>query len=142
MASVPGKGGGMPKRSTERMGHRKSTVEKITVTGKKINIPPADPEWHTVARLWYESLPESGQSHFFEPSDWASAYYLAELINYNLVTVGFSATLFNATWAAMNDLLSTEGSRRRLRLELEREKAKPQSKQTIAMANYREILAA
>jgi hypothetical protein len=148
MPGVPGRSGPVPKRSQERMGHRskaeKGLVDKVTVGGRKVKIPPANPKWHAVAKGWYESLPESGQSIFFEPSDWASAYFVAEIITDVLDTGGahVPSGLFSAAWTAMNDLLSSEGARRRLRLELERESIKGQSRSTIAIADYQAKLAA
>ena len=39
---------------------------------------------HPAARRWFESLAESGQSAFYEPSDWATAYVLAETMSREL----------------------------------------------------------
>lgn len=125
MPSVPGKGGAMPKRTAERMGHRSKSemesVDKVTIPGA-VKAPPANEDWHDIAFNWYESLSESGQSIYFEPSDWAAAQLVAESMTGLLATGNgrISSQLFAAVWGAMNDLLTTEGSRRRLRLELER----------------------
>jgi hypothetical protein len=147
MPSVPGKGGAMPKRSTERMGHRskeeKAAVQRVQVAGAVV-IPPADPEWHYIARQWYESLAASGQAQFYEPSDWAAAMYVAEAMTSNLDGAKFSSQLFGAVWTAMNDLLTTEGSRRRVRLELERtsKEAAKSAKSASVLAEYRRNIAA
>ncbi|MFI6496901.1 hypothetical protein [Nonomuraea typhae] len=82
--------------------------------------PPADESWHEIARDWYESLSKSGQSVFYEPSDWASARYVAEAMSRGLEASRFSAQLFAAVSSAMTELLTTEGARRRARLEIER----------------------
>ena len=112
-----------PKRSTERHGHR-TAAENATDTSAQgspvIEWPPADPQWHPIARDWFDSLPESGQVVFFEPSDLAAARYLAEAMDQNLRSGKFSAVLFANVWSAMGDLLTTEASRRRLRVELEK----------------------
>lgn len=147
MPGAVGTRGPLPKRSNERMGHRskaeKEATDKVSVPGK-VKIPPANPEWHHIARTWYESIKDSGQCRFFEPSDWAAAQYVAEAIHRTLGRdKGMSAQLFTAAWSAMNDLLTTEGSRRRVRLELERADAgeTPKSRQVAAIANYRDRLA-
>jgi hypothetical protein len=64
------------------------------------------------------SLAESGQSQFYEPSDWAVARYVAEVMSRNLADGNMSAVMFAAVMSAMTELLTTEGARRRARLEL------------------------
>lgn len=83
-------------------------------------VPPADPLWHPIARDWYESLSESGQASFYQASDWATARYIAEAMHRNLKNERFSAQLFAAVMSGMTELLTTEGARRRARLEIER----------------------
>jgi hypothetical protein len=88
-----------------------------------------------VARNWYDSLALSGQSRFYEPSDWALAYLLAESISmdFSQQVVGFTekdgaifgviplkGASLSAYLKAMSSLLVTEGDRRRSRVELER----------------------
>lgn len=137
----------MPKRSSERMGHRskaeKASVEKVQVKGT-VDQPPPAADWHDIARDWYLSLASSGQAKFYEPSDWSAAYYLADVMTRNLSAGRFSAQLFSAVWAAMNDLMTTEGSRRRLRLELERANVGPSAEKAHAVSvlnDYRKTIA-
>ena len=116
--------GPVPKRIEERLGHvssaDKEAVERVPVTGTVV-VPAADEAWHPIARRWYDSLPGSGQAQFYEPSDWATAAYLAEAMSRNLhAGQRFSAQLFAAVMSGMSNLLVTEGDRRRVRLELER----------------------
>jgi hypothetical protein len=86
-----------------------------------VSVPPADPEWHEIARDWYESLAKSGQARWYEPSDWATARYIAEAMSRNLSAgAKFSAVLFASVLSGMSTLLVTEGDRRRVRVELER----------------------
>ncbi|MFJ4701966.1 hypothetical protein ACIP5N_27775 [Streptomyces sp. NPDC088768] len=86
--------------------------------------PPADEAWHPIARRWYDSLTVSGQSFFFEPSDWAQAAYVAEAMSRNLAQgQRLSGQLFAAVIAAASELLTTEGARRRLRIELSKAEA-------------------
>lgn len=96
--------------------------------------------WHPIVRDWYQSLDRSGQSHFYEPSDWQLARIIAESMSRELspqpmvVGRGDDAHIEMvrlppkgasvAAWLkAMSSLLVTEGDRRRLRLELDREAA-------------------
>ena len=82
----------------------------------------ADPSWHRVAAHWYEALGRSGQSAFYESSDWALAYAVAESMSREFSKPEpVSASAFQGWLKAMTSLLVTEGDRRRLRLELERQ---------------------
>jgi hypothetical protein len=106
-----------------------------------VEIPPADPAWHDIAREWYESLAISGQSTYYEPSDWRTARYVAQAMSVNLKADRFSAQLFASVMGAMTELLTTEGARRRSRVELQRVKASPNdvpSPKVIAMDAYRQ----
>jgi hypothetical protein len=44
-----------------------------------IPIPEVNPQWHPQARSWYNALKLSGQSSFYEASDWATAVLCAQL---------------------------------------------------------------
>lgn len=115
--------GPIPKRSDQRRRRNKSDGPSLVKApgGAAPEVPPADEEWHPIAAGWYESLAQSGQAQFYEASDWATAYYVAEAMSRNLNSVRFSAQLFQAVMSGMTDLLTTEGARRRARVELERE---------------------
>lgn len=116
--------GPIGKRSTAQAGHRtkaeKAEVETVAVSDDPVEMPEPNPEWHPIARDWYVSLSQSGQARFMEPSDWAGARYVAEAVSQNLKGDKFSAMLFSSVWSAMNDLLTTEGARRRVKLEIDR----------------------
>lgn len=133
--------GPVPKRSSERLGHRTkaeiASTDVVKIPAPTVDQPPADSEWHPLARDWYESLAESGQAMFYEPSDWAAARYVAWVMTRNITAPRFNQQLFGAVWAAMNDLMTTEGSRRRLRLELERAPADSGAQTASILAEYR-----
>lgn len=121
MPGVPGKGGPVPKRSNARAGHRTKAEQpdKVTRSGS-VPVPPSSAAWADEARRWYESLAESGQSQYFEPSDWAYARLLARLLSDQLGKARPSSEMMKAVLSAMNDLGTTEGARRRMRIEVER----------------------
>lgn len=123
MPGVPGSGGPVPKRSEQR---RRTNKDPRSLDRAQAGPRPAAPEpdetWHPIARDWFLSLSESGQSGFYEASDWATARYVAEAMSKNLSDGKFSAMLFASVMSATSSLLVTEGDRRRLRLELERAK--------------------
>ena len=133
-----GKRGPVPKRSDQRRRENAPEVSPTKAPGAaSVSIPSADPEWNPVAVRWYESLAESGQSAFYEPSDWASAWLLAESMSRELepqpLVVGSGehakvemhrmppkAASVAAWLKGMSQLIATEGDRRRIGLELQR----------------------
>lgn len=131
--------GPVPKRSTERRRRNKeSEPEVVELAAPTAAVPEADERWHPIALDWYRSLLDSGQATFFEPSDWQAARFVAEIMSKNLRQKKFSSVLFAAVWAAMNDLLTTEASRRRVRMEIERAKTGNERPAGVtAIADYR-----
>lgn len=141
MSGVKGAGGPIPKRSDQRRRRNAPArpVKKAAASTKKSR-PAANSHWHPVARRWYSSLADSGQSVFYEPSDWALAYLIAESISRELkphpLIDGSGKPLVDkagapimverppkgaamSSWLkAMTSLLVSEGDRRRLQIEL------------------------
>lgn len=138
--------GPIPKRTDARLGHRskseKDSADRMALPST-VEQPPVDPNWHEVARDWYESLAESGQARFYEPSDWSAARYVAAVMTRNLSATKFNGQLFSGVWSAMNDLMTTEGSRRRLKLEIERAPdSTKEARAASVLAEYRNNIAA
>ncbi len=134
--------GPVPKRSDQRRRRNADEVEVASAPSgypDGSTAPPPDEGWHPIARRWYDSLANSGQSFFFEPSDWAQAAYVAEAMSRNLNQgQRLSGQLFAAVVAAASDLLTTEGARRRLRIELSKaEAAEVDSGIADLMAEYK-----
>jgi hypothetical protein len=73
-----------------------------------------------MASDWFNSLKTSGQAAFYQPSDWQTARVWAEVLSRQLLAEKMSAVMVQAWAASATELLTTEGSRRRGRLELER----------------------
>lgn len=115
--------GPIPKRSTERRRSNATPGLQIAAAAPAVRVPAASKEWHPIAAAWYRSLRQSGQSRFYEPSDWQQARLLAEAMSRALKADELNASLLNAILNATRDLMTTEGQRRRLRLELLREQA-------------------
>jgi hypothetical protein len=103
------------------------------------DLPEPDELWHPIATGWYLSLRESGQAAFYQPSDWATARYAAELMSRMLSTDRPpNGQLVAALNSVMGSLLTTEGERRRARIELARKPAAQQAPAGVtAIADYR-----
>ncbi len=113
--------GPVPKRADQR--RRRNTEGGTITTGPaagNVTVPPASRDWHPAAKRWYRALRDSGQSQFYEPSDWAEAWVAAQVLSEMLSADKLSAMLFAAWQGATARLLVTEGDRRRVRIELER----------------------
>lgn len=96
--------------------------------------PKGNTKWHPVARRWFDALAVSGQSYYYQASDWATAELLAEEMSRCLRPqyvgldsedrpVLYERPLGNSLSAILKGaqaLMATEGDRRRLRIELER----------------------
>jgi hypothetical protein len=149
--------GPVPKRTEERRRRNKPDVptDTVPVTGP-VAIPPAHPHWHKIATQIYESLRSSGQAKFYEASDWAAAYLLAESMSRDLKPQmvafdevrgkvirayvplkGASLAAYLKGFAALG---VTEGDRRRMGIEVER-KQKPPLATVSVMDEYRDALA-
>lgn len=137
--------GPVPKRSTQRRRVNKPEIPVETVppvpvpAGEPWKVPLARGEWHDIAKDWFHALKKSGQSAWFEPSDWMEAYVAAQVLSEMLNAGKISAMLY-ASWSSHTSrLLVTEGDRRRVRIELEREERKdPDEEAAVAsMAAWR-----
>lgn len=111
----------LPKRSDQRRRVNKVPGLQQAAGAKRVPVPQPDGEWHPIARDWFASLAKSGQSQFYEPSDWQYARVIAHQLSKTLETNRSQAGMMTALLAGMSELLVTEGSRRRLRLELLRQ---------------------
>lgn len=131
-----GSRGPVPKRSTQRRRKNKeSEPERAPAVCSSSSVaPPADEGWHEMATRWYDALADSGQAQFFEPSDWAAAHLVADQLSEFLRAPKRSAMMFSHLWSAMTDLLTTEGARRRLKIEIEREPSVPGDDESATVA--------
>lgn len=119
--------GPVPKRTSQRLGHLTKAEKSESTTVKAsgpVKIPDPDPLWHPLARDWYVSLGESAYHKLMEPSDWAAARLVAGEVT-RMLELPPNAALFGKVWAAMGELMTTEGARRRLKVEVERRQLSP-----------------
>jgi hypothetical protein len=146
-----------PKRSDKRLGHvskAQKAVEKAP-GASGVKRPPAKADWHPLAKRWFQSLARSGQSEYYEPADWETAWVLAESMSreFKPQVVGTTSdgepiwaevpprgTALSAWRQMMSALLVTEGDRRRVGLELQREAAKEAEADVSELDEYRRRL--
>lgn len=112
----------MPKLAAERRRRNAPTGPTLlTLPAANVSTPPeADPTWHSVIVQWYAGLREGPEAEFLTPAGWGFVRYLAERESRNLQLARPSAQTSALFVASQADLLTTEGSRRRLRVELDR----------------------
>src|SRR5215472_17022880 len=113
------------KKPEERTGHttghfddpRFLTVTKGQSRRRDIPIPEANPRWHPQARSWFNSLALSGQSDFYEASDWATAVFGAQI--YDMFLRTYRADLMPPFERLSARLGATVVDRKRSRIELD-----------------------
>lgn len=49
---------------------------------REVKPPNAESAWHPRAKAWFNSLKKSGQSDYFQQSDWELAKFCADLMSY------------------------------------------------------------
>lgn len=139
----------IPKRSDQLHDKRPSRLEGLTqlaVNNPYYEQPEPNPDWHPIAMQWYESLPKSGQSHYYQASDWATAVMCADLISREFHRAddpeskkGISPMMIHEIFTQAGNLLTTEGERRRLRLELIRAEKNDDSEEVVtALEQYKQ----
>lgn len=119
-----GERGVVPKRSDERIRRNKDPfLEKITAIGT-VQVPELNmPDAHPLVQDFYDSLKDSAQSRFYEPSDWQYARLAMHALNDCFKQQRVSAIMLSSINQMLTGLLVTEGDRRRVRLEVERDQA-------------------
>ena len=113
--------GPAPARSDQRRRRNEpaTPTTQVDLEGE-VKVPNPLESWHPTAAAWYESLQHSGQSRYYEPSDWQNAHYCAGLMSQSLTEDKVNAQLVAQVRGLMTDLLVTEGARRRVGLEVVR----------------------
>lgn len=103
-------------------------------------IPDPDLEWHPIALQLYEALRDSGQSDFFQSSDWAFAFSLCDDLSYYKNGTKRSGQMLQSIMSAMERLLVTEADRRRMRIELHEPKPVGVPASVTAINTYKQEL--
>lgn len=137
-----------PKRSDQRRRRNKPdgsqpnlTVVKDDAPRPVVKAPRVSPSWHPLMKDWFRSLKQSGQARFYEPSDWQTARLLAEVMSQELNNgEGVKASMLAEFNRAAASLMTTEGERRRLRVELQAaDGAVVDDESSSVMSHYKEL---
>lgn len=136
--------GPIPARDSElarpRSRNGRDAPETTRGTSRKPTIPRADSAWHPIAKTLYDSLKKSGQSDYYQQSDWAFAYSLCEDLSHYKNQTRRSGQMLASIYSAMERLLVSEGDRRRVRIELTEPPSDEQSAAVLAIADYQKEL--
>lgn len=120
-----GERGPIPARSDQRVRRNQDggPIEKVSIIGP-VDVPELDiVRPHPLVVDLYEALKTSGQAKFYEPSDWQYARLAMHFVNKLVRNSKPSAVMLSSVNAMLTPLLMTEGERRRVRLEVERNQA-------------------
>lgn len=117
--------GPVPKRSEDRIRYDGNVIDKVHAFGvvRKPDLGLGD-NVHPIIEDFWDSVGESAQTRYYEASDWqylrVSLHFLNQLLRSNKP----SAQMLTVVNQMLTDLLVSEGSRRRVRMEIERNTAK------------------
>ena len=134
--------GPLPKRSDQRRRKNLEVQPDIVVLPSvlpSVEHPPADQEWYQTVKGLYESLALSGQAQFYEPSDWAFAYMTCDILSRGLIAERMPAMLIASCMADLSRLGVTEGDRRRMRVELQRNPEGVADAKVFKLAKYQSV---
>lgn len=127
--------GPVPKRSSQRRRRNKESQPQIVTADGTVYGDPLEGEHSEQAQRFWKALRNSGQAQFYEPSDWAAAELIVLAVDAFVAKP--SAFMLTALNSAMGNLLVTEGDRRRVRLELERDLAPAVDDDVTSLNEYR-----
>jgi hypothetical protein len=75
--------GPVPKRSGQRRRRNKTDEPTSTIrVGGAVRVPAAGRDWHPRAKALWRAAKQSGQSQFYEPTDWQALAYTCDLITH------------------------------------------------------------
>ncbi|MFD0374656.1 hypothetical protein [Streptomyces sp. NPDC127112] len=106
---------------TEEMMTTEASRRRMRLETPVERYPAPEPaeEWHDRAKTFYGALTESGQSIYYQPSDWVFAQFVADCLSKHYRRVGkLSGRTFSMFRQAFTMLLATESARRSLDMEL------------------------
>ncbi|QDP44208.1 terminase small subunit [Streptomyces phage Celia] len=136
--------GPVPNRSEDlaRPRERKGGDAKAVTKGvaRPTSVPNADRDWHPIARKVWDGAKASGQTDFYQASDWAILYSLCDDLSAFKKSKVRSAQMAQTLYSALGNLLLTEGDRRRAGIELNEPPDESEAASVVAIADYKKEL--
>ncbi|WP_327292454.1 phage terminase small subunit [Streptomyces sp. NBC_01198] len=136
-----GQRGPVPNRSEDlaRPRERKGGDGQVVSKGTRLpaKAPNADRTWHPIAQKLWDGVKESGQTDFYQQSDWAILYSLCDDLSHFKKSAKRSSQMAQTIYSALGNLLVTEGDRRRVRIELDEPVEEQASAAVLAIADYK-----
>lgn len=130
--------GPVPKRADQR--RRRNATEPVTsAEGMPVTVPEAPAHWHPLALQMFDALKASGQSVFYQQSDWAFAVITCERLSVLLADEVTQGAAWADVNAALARLMVTEGDRRRLRLEVSTPDASPKPERSAPVRRLKAV---
>lgn len=136
--------GPVPKRSDQRRRRNKPDgpeLVQIVASSPEQEAPATPDTWHSLVMEWFDSLKVSGQAVFYQPSDWATAKIAGQALSDALNSGDLKASMLAEFNAMATNLMTTEGARRRLRVELQGDGGpKVDEESRSIMTEYKDML--
>lgn len=142
MPGKPGVASTVPKRDAQRRYKRSGPATDTVSIDDEVQVPPLGIEdVHPLVQDFYDSLAISGQSRYYEPSDWQRARIMCWSLSKMFDSGRPSGQLLAALQKDMADLLVSEAERRRVRMEIERgaQDTSVDAARVAQMAEYRRV---
>lgn len=148
--------GPVPKREEElaRPRSRKGGDQQEVTHGELREVShrlDPSPDWDPMVVNLYNSALTSGQSDFYQDSDWAKFYVLCHELHHYMHPPEWAdkdgvlhagkrnGQILTAIMSGLESLLLTEGDRRRVRLELQKPPEEKTDLKVVAMDAYRGV---
>lgn len=136
-----GRTGPVPNHSDDLARPRERKGGDVQAVTKGVRRPTrgynADRDWHPIARKLWDAVKESGQTDFYQQSDWAILYSLCDDLSHFKNSGKRSSQMAQTIYSALGNLLVTEGDRRRVRIELDEPMPEKEPAAVLAIASYK-----
>lgn len=115
---------------------------KAVTQGQMRPVTPleANPAWNECAIKIFEGAASSGQSSYYQDSDYAVLYTICEVLSRTLNSGRMSGQVLATVFGAIDSLGLTEGDRRKMRIELQPIASHVDDASVTAIADYKAAL--
>ena len=131
-----------PDESLARKRTRKGGEVKPLTVGERLptKAPRANAAWHPIAKQLFNAAKTSGQSVYYQNTDWWLLYSLCDDLSVYKSKDYRSGQMLQTIMSSMERLLITEGDRRRVRIELQEAPTPKPTLTVVGLDLYRERL--